>query len=360
MGLRARVVSLAVGTDPKLRRMLSYWAASTALYAVFAILISVESGVRELGLGLYAALGSSTFYLLVRASARLHLRPQTLAALQGLFGITCNMWAYSITGPLRGATLMGLMVVVVFCTFALRPRQTLLLALCGLLGMGVTMWWHQLRDPLHYPPRVEAITFAMMAGCSLTVTLLTGEMNKLRARLKAKRETLEAALDTIRLLATTDELTGLSNRRHMNEVLDGEERRASTRPACVALLDIDFFKQINDHHGHAAGDAVLRAVAVRLRASLARDATLARWGGEEFLVLLPAVALDEAQALIESLRATMAGLVVPGIDPDLRVSFSAGVAARLGTEPFSATINRADKALYGAKATGRNRVERAA
>jgi diguanylate cyclase (GGDEF)-like protein len=360
MGLHARVVSLAVGTDPKLRRMLSYWAATAALYAVFVALIGVDAGAGALGLGVYAALGTSTFYALVRASARLRLRPHTLAALQGLFGITCNMWAYSITGPLRGATLMGLMVVVVFCTFALRPRQTLLLALCGLLGMGATMWWHQLRDPLHYPPRVEAVTFALMAGCSLTVTFLTGEMNKLRARLKAKRETLEAALDTIRLLATTDELTGLSNRRHMNEVLADEERRAPTRPACVALLDIDFFKQINDHHGHAAGDAVLRAVAVRLRAGLARGATLARWGGEEFLVLLPAVALDEAQALIESLRAAMAGLVVPGIDPDLRVSFSAGIAARLGIEPFSATINRADKALYGAKAAGRDRVERAA
>ena len=149
MGLHARVVSLAVGTDPKLRRMLSYWAATAALYAVFVALIGVDAGAGALGLGVYAALGTSTFYALVRASARLRLRPHTLAALQGLFGITCNMWAYSITGPLRGATLMGLMVVVVFCTFALRPRQTLLLALCGLLGMGATMWWHQLRDPLH-------------------------------------------------------------------------------------------------------------------------------------------------------------------------------------------------------------------
>lgn len=360
MGLRARAVHLAIGTDPKLRRMLRYWAASTALYAVFAVLIGVESGARELGLGVYAALGSATFYLLVRASERLRLRPHTLAALQGLFGITCNMWAYSITGPLRGATLMGLMVVVVFCTFALRPRQTLLLALCGLLGMGATMWWHQLREPLRYPPRVEALTFAIMAGCSLTVTFLTGEMTKLRARLKAKQETLEAALDTIRVLATTDELTGVSNRRHMNEVLADEERRTPGRSACVALLDIDFFKQINDRHGHAAGDAVLRAVAMRLRAGLARGATLARWGGEEFLVLLPAVALDEAHAFVESLRAAMAGLGVPEIGPDLRVSFSAGVAARLGAEPFSATINRADKALYDAKAAGRNRVERAA
>lgn len=361
MDLRARFVTLAIGTDPKLRRMLTYWAATVTLYALFVTLLAVESAAGMvpyagvLGLGLYAASGAAAFYLLVRANARLGLRPHLLAALQGLFGITCNMWAYSITGPLRGATLMGLMVVVVFCTFALRPRQTLILALCGLVGMGTTMWWHQRHDPLHYPPRVEAVTFVIMAGCSLTVTFLTGEMNKLRARLKAKREIVEAALATIRVLATTDELTSVSNRRHMNEVLEEEQG-----PACVALIDIDFFKQINDRHGHAAGDAVLRAVAHRLRAGLRPGDVLARWGGEEFLVLLPATSLDDAHAFVESLRAGMAGLAVPGVDAHLRVSFSAGLAARHGREPFSDTINRADKALYRAKAAGRDRVEYAA
>lgn len=361
MDLRARFVTLAIGTDPKLRRMLTYWAATVTLYALFVTLLAVESAAGMvpyagvLGLGLYAASGAAAFYLLVRANARLGLRPHLLAALQGLFGITCNMWAYSITGPLRGATLMGLMVVVVFCTFALRPRQTLILALCGLVGMGTTMWWHQRHDPLHYPPRVEAVTFVIMAGCSLTVTFLTGEMNKLRARLKAKREIVEAALATIRVLATTDELTSVSNRRHMNEVLEEEQGSA-----CVALIDIDFFKQINDRHGHAAGDAVLRAVAHRLRAGLRPGDVLARWGGEEFLVLLPATSLDDAHAFVESLRAGMAGLAVPGVDAHLRVSFSAGLAARHGREPFSDTINRADKALYRAKAAGRDRVEYAA
>jgi diguanylate cyclase (GGDEF)-like protein len=361
MELRARFVTLAVGTDPKLRRMLTYWAATATLYALFVTLLAVESAAGMvpyhgvLGLGLYAAFGASTFYVLVRTSFRLGLRPHLLAALQGLFGITCNMWAYSITGPLRGATLMGLIVVVVFCTFALRPRQTLLLALCGLLGMGVTMWWHQMRDPLRYPPRVEAVTFVIMAGCSLTVTFLTGEMNKLRARLKAKREMMEAALVTIRMLATTDELTSVSNRRHMNEVLEDEHG-----PASIALIDIDFFKQINDRHGHAAGDAVLRAVAHKLRASLRDGDVLARWGGEEFLVLLPATKLMDAHAFIESIRAGMDGLVVPGVDLAACVSFSAGLAARQGREPFSDTINRADKALYRAKAAGRDRVECAA
>jgi len=362
MTMRARIVNLALGTDPKLRRMLRYWAATATLYALFVALLAVQSAAGMvplagvLGLGLYATLGGSLFYLLVRASARLGLRPHTLAALQGLFGITCNMWAYSITGPLRGATLMGLMVVVVFCTFALRPRQTLLLALCGLLGMGVTMWWHQLVDPLHYPPRVEAVTFAIMAGCSLTVTFLTGEMNKLRAHLKARRANLEAALETIRVLATTDELTAVANRRHMHELLADEERRTPARPACVALLDIDFFKRINDHHGHAAGDAVLRAFAHHLRSGLRAGDALARWGGEEFLLLLPDTGLDAAHALVDYLRATTAGLAVPGLDPAVRISFSAGVAVRHGQEAFSDAITRADKALYRAKADGRDRI----
>lgn len=358
----ARIANLALGTDPKLRRMLRYWAATATLYALFVALLAAESvagmvsPTGVLGLGIYAALGAATFYVLVRASARLGLRAQTLAALQGLFGITCNMWAYSITGPLRGATLMGLMVVVVFCTFALRPRQTLLLALCGLLGMGVTMWWHQLVDPVHYPPPVEIVTFAIMAGCSLTVTFLTGEMNKLRAHLKARRASLEAALETIRVLATTDELTAVANRRHMHDVLADEERRVPARPACVVLLDIDFFKRINDRLGHAAGDAVLRAVAQHLRSGLRPGDVLARWGGEEFLVLLPDTGPDAAHALVDYLRASMAGLAVAGLDPALRASFSAGVAAREGREAFSDAINRADKALYRAKADGRNRI----
>jgi diguanylate cyclase (GGDEF)-like protein len=138
----------------------------------------------------------------------------------------------------------------------------------------------------------------------------------------------------------------------MNEVLEDEHG-----PACIALIDIDFFKQINDRHGHAAGDAVLRAVAHKLRAHLRDGDVLARWGGEEFLVLLPATTLIEAHAFIESIRAGMADLVVPGVELGARVSFSAGLAARQGQEPFNDTINRADKALYRAKAAGRDRVE---
>ena len=358
---RFTLARLLFGADPKLHRMLQYWAATAALYGFFIFVfhsrLDAPSPAAH-GLALYTVCGLALFYLLVRTHRRIGLAPTTLAVVQGIFGISCNMGAYSVTGPLRGATLMGLMVVVVFCTFALRPRQTLALAFAGLSGMGATMWWHQAHDPLHYPPAVEGVTFAIMAACSLAVTFLTGEMTKLRARLTRQREELAAALDTIRTLATIDELTALANRRHMNEVLAAEERRQSTAGGagtCIALLDIDHFKHINDRHGHAAGDAVLRSFAAALRAGLRDGDLVARWGGEEFLLMLPDTGIEQAQALLERLRAGVAVLAVPGLD-GLRIAFSGGISVRSGGEPFADTINRADKALYLAKSSGRDRV----
>jgi diguanylate cyclase (GGDEF)-like protein len=366
----ARLSRLLFGAEPKLRRMMSYWGATATLYTVFMGIL-VEVGQHHLivqddalGLASYAAGGIILSYLLVRLGARFGLAPTGAAALQAVFGISCNMWAYSITGPLRGATLMGLMVVVVFCTFALRPRQTLALTAVGLVGMGTTMWWHQAHDPLHYPPVVEAVTFAILVGCTLAVTVLTGEASKLRARLKGQKEDLMKALDTIRTLATIDELTALSNRRHMNEMLAEEERRhrpagAAADVTCIALLDIDFFKQINDRHGHAAGDEVLRRFAAAARAELRAGDVLARWGGEEFLLMLPDTGEQAALAVVERIRARVGSLEVDGVSEDRRISFSAGLTARRGVEALAATVNRADKALYQAKSSGRDRVVKA-
>lgn len=362
--MRAGLSDLLFGADPRLRRMMQYWSATVLLYLIFLALLGrcADLGIADRdavrALDIYTLSAIALFYVAVRASRRLHLAPNLLAALQGVFGISCTIWAYSLTGPLRHAMLMGLMVVLVFCTWALRPRQVLLLAFGGLAGIGATMWWHQAHDPLHYPPFIEGITFCVMTGCSLTVTFLTGEMSKLRTRLKAQKEELVQALDTIRTLATLDELTALANRRHMNEVLALEERRDDTsgQATCIALLDIDFFKQINDHHGHAAGDEVLRQFAASARAELRACDVLARWGGEEFLLMLPDTAPEDALALLARLRARVAQLALAGTSFERPLSFSGGLTTRQGREPLATTVNRADKALYQAKSSGRDRV----
>jgi diguanylate cyclase (GGDEF)-like protein len=358
---RHHAMRMLFGADRKLHRMLQYWAGTAVMYTIVVGLMfgpaALAGHAEARAICLYVAAGVAVFYPVVRIGARVGLAATTLAGLQGIFSISCHVWGYSIAGPLRGVTLVGLPVIVVFCIFALRPRQTLMLTAFNLGVMGATMWWHAAHDPLHFPPAAEAVNFAVVAVGSLAVTLLTGEMSKLRARLKTQKDELLAALDTIRTLATIDELTKLTNRRHMNELLAQEERRrdACGGPTCIAVLDIDFFKRINDHFGHATGDNVLRSFAQAARAELREGDVLARWGGEEFLLMLPDTPAAGARVVLERMRARVAALE-PCDGHEHRVSFSAGLSVWETDETIVDAVNRADKALYAAKAAGRDRV----
>ena len=353
-----------LGAEPALRRMLNYWIATALLYLAGVLLLACQVAwghaprMPALALGGAACAGTLAFYVLIRFSAAFRLAPGMLALLQSLFAIGCGMASYAIAGPLRAALLCMTVVIVAFCAVALRPRQTMFVSAAALAGMGGVMWWLQARDPLRHPPEVEAMHFGYLAAALLSTALLSSEMTKLRLRMKRKKQELERALETIRTLATVDELTALANRRHMNELLSAEERR---QPAgggsCVALLDIDFFKQVNDRHGHALGDAVLREFASAARGALRVRDTLARWGGEEFLLLLPDAAPHDARQVLERMADHVHAMRVEGLDPARRISFSAGLAERRTGEPFTEAISRADKALYRAKAAGRDRIE---
>ena len=357
-----RLVALLCGTDPKLRRTLQYWAATCVLYVacIGLLLLQVSEGMSDPAaankLITFGGCGALLFYVLIRVSGRLKLAPDQLAVSQAVFSLACGMAAYAISGPLRAAMLIMTVVVIVFCMFAAKPRQTLLLTIAALAGMGATMYWMQAGDPLRYPPMTELITFGYLAGALLSTAVLSGEMSKLRSRLKRQRRELSEALDTIRVLATVDELTSLVNRRRMHEVLEAEERRQSDgRDTCIALLDIDFFKQVNDQYGHAAGDAVLRSFSSTARACLRANDVLARWGGEEFLLLLPDAAPEDARSVLERMAERVHGMQVAGLQ-GRRISFSAGLATRRAGEPFADAIHRADKALYQAKEAGRDRI----
>lgn len=162
--------------------------------------------------------------------------------------------------------------------------------------------------------------------------------------------------------AQTDALTGIYNRGHVMDVLDRAFARASEkRPLSVVLVDIDFFKRVNDDHGHLIGDEVLRRVASTLQESLRRDDALGRFGGEEFLLVLPGFGDAEARVVAERCRAAVArlDLGVPAANGDgpLRVTASFGIAT---VPPAYATVETlldvADGALYQAKRGGRNSV----
>jgi diguanylate cyclase (GGDEF)-like protein/PAS domain S-box-containing protein len=154
--------------------------------------------------------------------------------------------------------------------------------------------------------------------------------------------------------ALRDPLTGLWNRRHMMQQLEQAlaGKRAQDTDFCLVLLDVDHFKQVNDGYGHLIGDQVLVALARLLASRLRESDTLCRWGGEEFMLLLPGTQLDNALQLADSLRLTVAGVEGGGALPAITVS--QGVVQYLPGESMNSLVSRVDGALYQAKAAGRN------
>ena len=154
-----------------------------------------------------------------------------------------------------------------------------------------------------------------------------------------------------------DGLTGCFNRTHALEVIDVELRRArrSQQPLSLIMFDLDHFKEVNDRYGHLCGDAVLAAVGVRMRDVLRGSDLQCRYGGEEFLALLPETPLEGAQRVADTLRRELSDLPIHWKDETLGITASFGVAMALQSEIDSeALIGRADAALYRAKEQGRN------
>ncbi len=164
-------------------------------------------------------------------------------------------------------------------------------------------------------------------------------------------------------LSTTDDLTGIYNRRFFDTSLAKEYRHAKRQRGRLALImvDIDRFKQFNDQYGHQTGDKCLRAVAQELDAAVNRSHDMvARYGGEEFAIILPGATVDGAKALAETLRRRIAGLRISdeGMSESISVTISAGVSSKIpGTESVpEELVCEADQALYQSKSKGRNRV----
>ncbi len=201
-------------------------------------------------------------------------------------------------------------------------------------------------------PTPQQANFAMMDAVMIWVGSNAGRV-LYHQQLRAFVQELRHAED-----ARTDALTGLSNRRQIDEfgrrALE-QARRRDDAPLTVMMIDLDHFKQINDRHGHDAGDAILRSVGEVLRAQLRGSDPVGRWGGEEFLAVLhgarEVTALEIARRMLAAVRGVAAA------PPDLEISISIGLAVSRGDDDWHGLVKRADEALYRAKAAGRDRVE---
>jgi two-component system, cell cycle response regulator len=178
------------------------------------------------------------------------------------------------------------------------------------------------------------------------------------ARVKRLQDELRQRNQELDHISRTDVLTGLRNRRHVQEYLARlvSLARRTAEPIAVLVVDVDHFKSVNDRHGHDAGDTVLRQVAERMASSVRLEDMVGRWGGEEFLVVLPNTAAEGAAELAERLRQVVAEAPCQlGGGGEVQVTISIGCAASL-TADAGTLVRSADTALYEAKEAGRNRV----
>lgn len=187
------------------------------------------------------------------------------------------------------------------------------------------------------------------------------EIEETRRQVEASEQKireLEAELDKTTSLAHEDYLTGTLNRRGMDDAFEREFARAERlgAPLCVALLDIDFFKRLNDTYGHDVGDDALVHLVHVVKETLRPTDVIARFGGEEFVLILPETDLDEGLKTLTRVQRELTKKFFMHNNEKLLITFSAGVALRLPDEPSDAIIARADQALYRAKTAGRNRV----
>jgi diguanylate cyclase (GGDEF)-like protein len=223
---------------------------------------------------------------------------------------------------------------------------------------GVTRW--KLERPMPRGIQPEGVVFD---GVVIEITELRGRLDALQARL-AEADEHAVVLERARLAAETrarvDDLTGLHNRRHFTELLYRQVLRCGLTedPVAVLMLDLDHFKAINDQHGHLVGDAALAASAHRLRQAIRPTDVLARWGGEEFVVLLPSV--HDPQTLLhraEELRLAIGDspLRVGRAVVDMRISIG-GACRTVSRTEAAVLLEEADRAMYAAKAAGRDQV----
>jgi diguanylate cyclase (GGDEF)-like protein len=271
-----------------------------------------------------------------------------------------NQLAFVYFAPEVGVLfLCNLFVVFGFGALRTSARQTALTWTVMALGLaGLFLWTDKPISMPHgnYLERLATmLVFALTIGRCMFLGMFSSSMQQ---SLYQSGQKLKEAYKRIEELAELDELTGSFNRRCIMRMLDEEIARArrSGAPCSIALIDLDWFKRINDAYGHPTGDEVLRTFAITMFANIRGADRFGRYGGEEFLLVLPDMAADNAVRALDRLRAIIADLDWSAFSPGMQVTISAGVATLRPNENPDIFLARADSALYAAKARGRNRI----
>ena len=361
-------VAVLFGGDRPTRIRVRQWLIAAAAYTGSLVVMSaghavdwVRADPMKIWMGCMLVT-QTLFYIALRSGFSGRCKDPALTVLQILAGILLADWAFLIMGPGRAVAMMPILFILIFGAFLLHWKKMALLTFFAIASFGVAVgalqWWRATRGA--GVARVEdAYQDLFYLGAMLVLLPLTGvlaaQLSRLRSTLRTQRGALAAALADVQRLAEFDDLTGLANRRRAGNYLATLQAQTQ-RNGCgfsVALIDLDHFKRINDTLGHEAGDHALRSFADAARPFVRAADLLARWGGEEFLFVMPDTEADAACRAVSRLLERVRELPAEQGGP---ISFSAGVVQGNPGEPIAGVVARADDLMYAAKRAGRNQI----
>lgn len=303
-------------------------------------------------------------YLVFRSGLNQRFADPSLTFFQIAVPAVLGLYVMFHAGAARSAFLLLGVTMFAFGMFRFKIKQFISLALFILFGYGLLILLLYHFAPQEIDVRLEVLLWLAFALTLLQFSFLAGTIGQLRSTVSDKNielakqnAELEKALQRISDMAIRDELTGQYNRHYLMERITEETLRCARYGSAFTLciLDIDFFKKVNDTHGHLAGDEVLRTVATAVATALRATDFLGRFGGEEFVIALTNTPIEGALVIAERVREKIARLEFPEIGTQFQVTISIGIAEHDKRATPAMTLKLADEALYRAKEAGRNR-----
>ncbi len=300
------------------------------------------------------------FLMMFQTGINLWFREPSLTALQMAGSILPPLYVmyFLEDGQARATVMLVVVLPLLYGMLALTFRQFMVVGAWFLSTYCVLMlniWW---RKPEVMHPTLEFIQLTAFILVIVTSSAMGGFIYGLRMKLRDRNAKLQEAVATIEELVNIDSLTGICNRHHIFQIINQEvnrcERSSNTFSLCI--MDIDHFKRVNDTCGHLAGDIVLRETAQNISVGLRSIDGFGRYGGEEFLLLLPQTSLEGALVKAERIRQQVESLTFPDIAENIRITISIGLAEHKKGEGIDDTLARADRYLYAAKNAGRNQI----
>jgi len=362
-----RRFSILPKDDPKQALRIRRFFMAFAAYILAASLdyFSYLAGFTEwkaiAGLLIIVPVINISLYIFFRTGLNLKMADPSLTGIQMCIAILVVMYGMYFAHESRGVLLLAYIIVLLFGIFRLSTRSFLYVSVFTLLTYGINIALLKVYRPQGVNFHIEYLQWYVLALVLVAFSVIGGYISSLRRNLSISKSQQAKSIEIIREMAIRDELTGVYNRRHVMELLDYEKNRSSRGDGifCLAMLDIDHFKNVNDMYGHLAGDAVLRTVATMIDKTMRNTEFCGRYGGEEFLIVLTQTDIKGALIFAERVRTNIENILFPDLSPDFKVTVTIGLSEYHIREDVDKIIARADEALYRAKKGGRNRVESA-